>query len=222
MMLRIASLFIIFINLLSNTYSQVNDAGLWLSLNIEKKINKKWSLGISQEFRYNENITELGTILTEIGVNYRINKTIRVSGNYRFANKLLIDNTYNQRHRFFADINLRKKVNSFQFSYRARIQNQFKDLRSRSDEAVFMYYLRNKISASYNFNKKWNTFFSIENYTPLNVENYFTDNVRYSIGTEYSINKFNSLELFYLIQKEYNVNNPFTDYILGIAYNYSF
>jgi hypothetical protein len=221
-MLRKYLILTLLANLFLSAYSQVNDAGMWLSFNIDKKINKKFSFSLSQELRFNENVTELGTFFTEAGVNYRINKLIRISGNYRFANKRLIDNTYSQRHRFFADINLRKRFNDFQFSYRARFQNQFKDFYSRSNEEMFEYYLRNKISLSYRLNRVFSTYLSFENYTPLNGENYFTDNIRYTLGTEYVFNKSNSIELFYIIQKEYNVNNPYTDFIIGLAYNYSF
>ena len=34
--------------------AQVNDAGLWTSINLEKKITKKIAVDLSQEFRFNE------------------------------------------------------------------------------------------------------------------------------------------------------------------------
>lgn len=219
-MIRRTLLFILFFDLFLISYSQVDDAGLWLSININKKINKKWSVNISQGFRYNENITELGSFFTDIGATYKINKTIRLSGNYRYAYKRLLDNTYSQRHRFYADINIRSKLYFLQIIYRIRIQNQFKEFAQLSEENVLKYYLRNKLSLIYPINKNWNYYISFENYTPLFNEILFTDNIRYTVGTEYSINKSSSFEISYIIQKEYNVKNPYTYYVLGLSYNY--
>jgi len=131
-----------------------------------------------------------------------------------------LDNTYSQRHRFYADINIRSKLYFLQIIYRIRIQNQFKEFAQLSEENVLKYYLRNKLSLIYPINKNWNYYISFENYTPLFNEILFTDNIRYTVGTEYSINKSSSFEISYIIQKEYNVKNPYTYYVLGLSYNY--
>src|SRR5687768_11202671 len=75
---------ILFIHLPLVLPAQQNDAGLWGSINLEKKLTKKWSLHFSEELRLNENFSELGTAYTELTGEYRINKILSVSGGYRF------------------------------------------------------------------------------------------------------------------------------------------
>ena len=57
--------------------SQVSDAALWTSVNIEKKINQRISIGLSNEFRFNENISELGTLYNDL---VSVTGSIKTSG----------------------------------------------------------------------------------------------------------------------------------------------
>jgi hypothetical protein len=50
------------------------DAALWLSLNLEKKINKKITLNLCQQNRINENISRYGRGNIDLGITYRLIK----------------------------------------------------------------------------------------------------------------------------------------------------
>jgi len=204
-------------------FPQVNDAALWLSINAEKKINPLLSVNLSQEFRINENITELGTFFTDAGITYKINKYIRFSANYRFTNKRRFDDSYSKRHRYYFDITVREKTKSFVFQFRTRFQSQYADIYSSADGKIPSYYSRNKFTTKIDLDKKITPYISVELFSPLNKHKIFKiDNARYCGGFEYEINRMHSFDLFYMLQREYNVNNPQTDYILGIEYNIVF
>ncbi len=66
------SLLYIFLFTVSIARAQVNDAGLWASVSLEKKINKQFDIGLSQEIRLIENYSELGSAFTELNLNYKI------------------------------------------------------------------------------------------------------------------------------------------------------
>ncbi len=171
----------------------------------------------------NENFTELGTFFTDIGLTYKISKNFRISGNYRIIEKRRLDDSYSIRHRYYFDLSYREKFKPIVVQYRIRFQSQYKDVYSSSDGMMPEYYLRNKITLKLDLDKKFTPYIYSELFTPLNKpDGIYIDNVRYCAGTEYKLNRMHSFDIFYMIQKEYNVPDPWTDYILGIGYNFTF
>lgn len=216
-------IFIIAITSSVLSQGQFNDAGLWTSINIEKKISSNFSFSITEELRMNENITEAGTIYTDAGITYKVNKFIRLGGNYRFIEKRKIEDYYSKRHRYYFDLTLRNKIFKYTIQLRSRFQSQYADIFSNEKGKIAEDYFRNKLSVKYEYNKKISAFASYEIYTPLrSYDKVFMDNYRINAGLEYSFNKFHSIDLSYLFQKELNVNNPETDYIICIGYNINF
>ena len=219
------SLLYIFLFTVSIARAQVNDAGLWASVSLEKKINKQFDIGLSQEIRLIENYSELGSAFTELNLNYKIRvlKGLSFSPSYRFLQRRNQDNEYSFRHRLSFDLSYRYKLNKIIFSLRERFQSQVRDVMNGEEGFAPVHYLRSKLSIKYDLNKKINPWISTELFYQLNNgEGNEFDNVRYSAGIDYDFNKHHSISLFYLINKELNVNNQETDYITGISYKYSF
>ncbi|HKR05723.1 MAG TPA: DUF2490 domain-containing protein, partial [Bacteroidia bacterium] len=114
-------------------FSQVKDAGLWSSVNLEKKITQKLTAGLSEELRFNENITELGTAFTEIGVDYKFYKFVSLGISYRFIQKRRVDDFYSTRHRYNIDLSLKYKIKKISVSLRERFQTQYADVNTSED-----------------------------------------------------------------------------------------
>ncbi|HNZ43225.1 MAG TPA: DUF2490 domain-containing protein [Bacteroidales bacterium] len=205
-----------------NSTAQTQDANLWMNVAIEKKITPKFSIGFSQEFRMNENISELGTFFTDLCFEYKISKIIRVSANYRFVNKRRLDDSYSKRHRYYFDLTFRKKFSPVIISLRTRFQSQYKDVLSSNDGKIPTNTFRNKLTIKYNAEKKLQPYIFAEIYTPLKQPyDIFIDNTRYCAGVEYEINRMHTLDFYYLFQKEYHVKNPVSDHVFGIGYHIS-
>ena len=208
---------------LHSSNAQVNDAGLWTSVTIEKKVFSKFSLALNQELRFNENISELGTAFTELGGNYRIRKFLSIGASYRFIQKRKVNDFYSMRHRYNIDLAIRHKIKNLSLALRERFQTQYADIYSREKGMLPEHYLRSKLTLKYDLDKKYAPFLSGEFFFQLsNVEGNELDNVRYAAGFDYEFSKRSSVELFYVINKAFNVNEPVTDYVTGIGFNYSF
>lgn len=88
--------------------------------------------------------------------------------------------------------------------------------------------LRSKVSLSYNIKgSKFEPFASVEMYNSLGSGNNSfgtVEKLRYSAGTEYKLDKKNSVELYYLFQdfKDNDDNEPNGAHIVGIGYSHSF
>lgn len=203
--------------------AQVNDAGLWLTFKVEKKLTPDFSLLLSEEMRLDENMTELGTFYTEIGADYDIRKWVRASLSYRFINRRMITNRYGTSHAWFADLTLKKKFKPVIVLFRTRVKGEYKQTLTEEDDKVPEYYSRNKLTVKLDLDWKFVPFIFSELYLPLNhKKGLMIDKVKYCAGTEYKFNRMHSVELYYLIQKEFNVKSPVTDFVIGVAYNLCF
>jgi hypothetical protein len=201
--------------------AQVNDAGLWTSVKLETKVVKDLTASIIQEFRFYENITELGAYYTEAGLEYKINKHFQIEANYRFTQKRKVENYYSIRHRFGIDLKYSKKIKPFELKYRIRFQNQYADIGRSEDGGVPEYYLRNKLSLQWDLKKAYTPYVSVELFSPLNYPRmYAFDNIRSMAGIEYAFTKHHKIDVYYMIHKEVNVSLPFTYYVVGIGYIY--
>jgi hypothetical protein len=207
----------------STAFGQWNDAQLWTSVSLEKKIVKQLSVSLSEELRFSDNITELGTIFTDIGLTWKFHKNWRLSGNYRFTNKIRLDNSYSKRHRYYFDLSYRKKFYQFSVIARTRFQSQYADVNSSETGHLSDYYSRNKLTLKYNITRKIAPYLSAEAFIPINNPKIKgIDNMRYSLGLEWEFVKNSTFDIFYLIQQEYQVKNPERDFVTGIGYCYSF
>jgi len=207
--------------LVSTVKGQFRDAGLWASINFEAKLVKSLSATVSEELRFNENITELDAALTDVGLSYKLNKHFQFSANYRFIQRHRTDNYYSFRHRFYVDIKYSKKLKPFEFSFRTRLQDQVADIGRAADGGTPEYYLRNKLSLKWDTKKAYCPFVSAELFSMLNYpRSYAFNGIRAAAGFEYDFTKHHKIDAYYMIQRELNVKNPETDFIIGLGYFY--
>jgi hypothetical protein len=210
-------LFLVFSGM--TAWSQEKDAGLWLSVNLEKKITPAFTFTFTEEVRMNENITEIGTIFSDFGLAYRLGSRFKISANYRFANKRRIDDSYSNRNSYYFDFTYREKINPLLFLLRARFQSLYTDIFTSPEGKTPDWYSRIKLTVKLDINARIKPYIYAESFFKMNdPERIMLSDMRYCAGFEYSFNRLNMVDLFYMIQQEYNVNNPETYFIIGIGY----
>jgi len=202
--------------------SQVNDAGLWAGVNIEKKITQAISVEFNHETRFNENISEAGSFINEFGVNYRFDKKSRVSAFYRLNAQRQLNNMYIPVNRFFVDYLYKNTIKSIEVNMRIRTQVQQKNAFLFDSDGNTRCAIRLKLSFKYPI-RKFQPYISGEVYIPVFYYEYKPiDKLRCTLGTEYSFNKQHSIDLRYMIQKEFFTENPVTDFVIGVGYSFRF
>jgi hypothetical protein len=205
------------------TAAQTKDAQLWTSVNLQKKIAPAVMGSFAQEIRFNENISETGTIFSDLGFEYRLSKALRFSLNYRFIQRRHFNDSYGTSHRYYFDAAWRKEAGNLMLTLRSRVQSQYREYFSSENGTVADWYWRQKVVMKYDLKRKIVPFAAIEFFYQLsNPAGNEYDQVRYSAGAEYEFNKSASVEFFYLLQREFNVNNPEYDFVIGVGYNYRF
>lgn len=100
------------------------DIGLWAGFSASKKLPSHFRIKFYQEFRFNENISNLNIFLSDFGIDYKTNAgfTFGSSARYLFINKTSSDDKRNLAYNF--DINYSRTLFSpIALSYRFRYQN---------------------------------------------------------------------------------------------------
>jgi len=201
--------------------AQDRDAGFWTSASFEAKLVKKLTGSITEEFRFNENISELGMTFTEVGLDYKFNKHFQVSANYRFIQKKKVEDYYSLRHRYSIAVKYTKKLKPLELAIRCQFFDEYQDINRAANGGIPYYYFRNKIALKLDTKKPYTPYVSCELFSPLNYPRSVAfDNIRLSVGIDYNITKHHEIDVYYMINKEVNVSDPLTSFIFGLGYTY--
>jgi hypothetical protein len=201
--------------------AQQKDAGLWMSLNVEKKINKHFSVTFLNQYILNQNLHELGLYFFDAGLNYKYNDNFSAAANYRFSNARNLDNFYEQRQMFYADVSYAKGFGKFGITARARLQKQYyPQLFNEESYRKPKTYSRDKLTLRYRFNWYWSVYAAEEIFYRMDKGEIAA--WRTSAGVYYQFNLKNKIEISYGVQEQSNVQNPYTNFITGINYYYRF
>ncbi len=212
----------------ANLYSQTtNDAGLWASVNVDKKLNSKFFLFFTEEYRVRENFSRTNLFYTDLGFGIKPVSFLKVSLAYRLIEKNVKRNYFSYRHRIMLDITLKKKYGKFGLSFRERIQVENRDIYSSDIGKLPEWYSRNKFKVDYDINKPITPWVAVElRYQIVNpraVEsNRQWSRNRYFVGLDYKRSEKHTFGVYYMIQQEYDISAPQDLYILGIDYSFSF
>jgi hypothetical protein len=204
-------------------YAQVNDAGLWMSVNIEKKITPVLSAAFSQELRMNENITEAGTIFSDLGLQYKTGKHLKFAAMYRYSKKRRLDDSYDTRSSQYIDIAYKQDIKPLILNLRMRYQLKNAELFSPDEGVSSANLLIPKLTIKYDLGLRYEPYVFAEPYYEISAP---TDKMlgqfRLCGGVQYTFNRMHSLDLHYFYQKEYTSRQPFTDYVIGLDYSFTF
>ena len=198
--------------------AQTNDAGAWINFTLEKDLPKKFTTGIELETRLNDNLSEVRSIFSEVYLAREWNDAFSTTLTYRAQARRRLDNNYENRDRVALDLKYKIKVGEIGVQYRFRAQRQLGVLGTESSLYALLG-ARHKIKLDYDMNKKWELSLAGESFYSAEREAVLTHtDIRLKIGGQYKIKKRNYLSLGYLVQREYNTNNPFTNYNLTVSY----
>ena len=207
---------------ITNGYSQRNDAGLWLSLELDKPLTQRFSLQFKHTERFAQNITQWDLSYSDLGLGYNFTKHIEGSLNYRFINKFNPDYGIGIRHRFYGELIFKKKIRPFIFAFRQRFQNQLEDVYKSEDGLIHEYYTRSKLTIKYDLNR-FAPYVASELYFKLVPgEQPLPNRYRVFLGSAYKINKTNKFSVYYLFDRRFNKKDPLTNYVIGVNYKHTF
>lgn len=208
-------------------FSQVNDAEFWENISVSKKITRNSNFHFNHEGRIAYNISLFHYAYGDFGITRNLTKHFKIEMDYVLVWKQT-ELRESWRHQWYTALLYKDKFNKrVELNLRSMYQVQYQDIYS-SDLGMYpSNYLRNKITVSYIFNKYpfylFKPYLALESYYHLdNNDKYGSqfDRLRYFAGVFYNFNRKTALELYYLIEKNFNTNSPTTNYVIGIGYEF--
>lgn len=220
----------------------VHAQSLWTSADVKVKLAKGLSANIEGENRTTDGIDGFERWAASTELNYKPAKWLKFSVGYTFIYQHtdskttkkgnVVSDYWQPRHRFSFGMTGSYETNSFTFSLRERYQYTYRsdkyiekydgDNGSRKDNEYIGSKknndLRSRFQVEYSIsNSGFMPFVSFEIYNNLS-DGFSTKKTRWTLGTEYKINKKHSLSLYYrYINKTDDDDND--NHVIGIGYS---
>ena len=201
--------------------AQIDDTRLWTGITLKHKFTRKLTGAVTEQIRFNQDISRVDQIFTEAGAEYEIKKNFKVALNYRFINKNK-DTYYSKSHRIYADLSYKYKPARFAFTIRERLQEEYTSINSSENGKIPEWALRSKLTIAYDTESRYKPYAEFEMYYLIknskNDPNGIT-RYRYSTGVEYEFNRIHSIDLGLIFQDYlYSGTNCF---IYSVSYTYT-
>jgi hypothetical protein len=202
----------------------VNDAQFWENIYLEKNISKKWIIHLNHEGRITDNISRFNYGYLDGGVTWKYKKSIRFSADYVFVRKRYFDGNIANRHQVYGTVTLRKKLGDLFVSDRNMMQWEWQNPFTSVGGRVPELYYRNKLTLRYD---KWalSPYVAAEHYFSLVYYDAYGpqfDRGRYYLGAFYALSSVSAIEVYSMMEKHFNVNEPETNWVIGIGFEHAF
>lgn len=202
------------------------DFGVWIAGEYETELFPDLDLAVEQEFRLEDNARTLGRMHTNIGLGYKLYGPLRLGANYRFISNRRGNGFFAYRHRATADLILRERYRRWRFTYRGRIQWDFKGY-GYGDEM--------DMGPARKFRNKFQLQFQVDRrtavYGDFNVravifdpgepsDEWYINRFRYRAGLKYMTSEYGSVNLFFQHDRDVNIAEPEHLYIVGVGFGF--
>jgi len=102
------------------------DFGMWIGLKLEKELPKGFEIFLEQQLRTWNNTTRIDSYLSELGLNYSVNKNFKLLGSFRYIHDTNKWGSPENNVRYNLGIQLKLKFSKkFFFFYKAQYQQKF-------------------------------------------------------------------------------------------------
>lgn len=205
-MKKIALIFLFIISISCFGQDQTNEF-LWSGIGTKMKFTNKFRLDMEHQARFNEDFKKFDYTFTELGLNYKPNKKIRLNGNYRLMH---YDRGIRHRYAIEGHYTYSPSASNFYFHIRERLQTFV-----WNDDNSSTTNIRNLFTLGYKMNKIAKIYTTQEWFYRLDKINEFRT-YRGTAGVTWSISEQISLMTYYSLQKAINSNTSLTSHIIGI------
>lgn len=192
-------------------------AGLALKVSFTGKVYRNISFLIEEDIRPQNDFRQAEWFLTTGEINYRINRFLKAGTGYMLLCHHKASDELRNRYYFFVSSSY--PIGVFSLSLRERFQSTYKIEASHPKN-----YLRSMLTLSYKAGKS--------GFTPFTYAELFndtgyqgemkTDRIRLSAGSDYQLNPYNALQLYY----RYHIFNTYDPvnyrHAIGISYLHRF
>ena len=223
--------FLIFIFLMSvkSVVAQIDnyDWWLWSSIDIEKKLNKRWNTIAGFEYRWKDGVALTDQVRGSLGVDYKLHKYLKLGVAYTLiADKKQKKDIFLYRNRFTFNAMTSYKFKRFTASWRPRLQATFYDPTERDADELedYRWVVLNRFGLNYNIRK-----FPLKPYIQFEIFNRIFSDLkpsynqnRFSAGLDIGIGKKHELDIGYKQENELSEYKKERFDVVYAGYTFSF
>jgi len=206
-------------------FAQSSDWGLWTSIDAVKTLPKNWEVDVAAQYRMKDQISVTDQFRGSVDITCKAGKYIKLGAGYELISKNKVKkDTYVYRNRFRVQATGSYKYARFTVSWRTRLQLTLLENSNSPDADNQKWVWRNRLGLKYNIKKtplKPYVNFELFHQVFSDLEYSYNQN-RFSIGTEYTLNKRHTLEAGYKLENSVagSVKNKLN--VVKLGYIFSF
>lgn len=194
--------------------AQNTDTELWTGFSIDFPIIDNFSIEPGEQFRFNNEISQLKSAITDISLKYKFSKYFKVSTTYRLYVRPELPN-----HALYLSGYFNYDIEPVELKYKLTYKKKFKE-DNKTHSIITEEHIRNKITVEYEAAKWLKPFIAYELFYIINYKRGDRfDNYRFYLGCNFKINKDNEIQLYYMREEEINMKKPKRSNIIGLFYN---
>ncbi|OIQ36185.1 MAG: hypothetical protein BM555_03160 [Crocinitomix sp. MedPE-SWsnd] len=204
------SLLICFLFVLSwNINAQIpHDVEAWVGSNLKFKLNKKVSLNISPEIRFDNDISTRKSVFTDLELKLKLSKYWALKWGFRFAQRP--NNGIKLRGNFDILFSVKKKKKKL--SFRNRLRSQFGYAIQTGKNEVF---IRDQVLFKYNLSKLVDPYAGGEIF--FKTKSLEFRQFRLLAGLDWKLTNWWDVSTFYIYEREIFNSNPSASNIIGFS-----
>lgn len=199
--------------------AQQDDFGVWTEISLEKKINPRWEVSLTESIRLHENATTLSQHYTHLAGTCKISRAFSLTLAYRNSQRFNFDETIDYRHRAQLEAVYKRRLGQLGVELQERFQIRYDNIKREAGWEIPQIYYRTRLTLDYDLDSRFTPFASAELFLD---QSWFLDNIRLRAGFDYEFNKRNSARFYYMIDQDLQENDPLRLYALGLGYKFSF
>lgn len=207
-----------------SVYAQSDDFGVWTTIEAKKKLFGGLEASVEGDFRTRDDAGTVDRWSGSAGLSYKIWDFLKVGGDYVYMRFNHDKRGWETGHRYNLYAVGSYKWNRFTLSLRERYQHTYrKDVSATAKRANPKDILRSRAQVAYNIKKSaFKPYASMELFHKLNdPQDNGLDKIRYTLGTEYKLNKRSAFEVYYRYQTVRDEEDP-NIHVLGVGYSIKF
>ena len=190
-------------------------------LAISNKFNASVYGEAFQQFMFSDNSRELWLSSSDIGIGFRINRSLATEVHYRNVSIRRLNNQFENRNLFYHTITFQDNIGKFLFSLRNRVQQLTFSEHFNDDYRTPRWYDRLRFNISRRVDYYWSGAVNCELFYPMNNK-YRRGIDQYRIGAAVTrrFNESFSTALSYQLQQQVGRTGNNAYFVLGIQINY--
>lgn len=197
--------------------AQTHSFQVWTGLETSADISNKLSIDFEAEARFQQKSATFKQASAEIGVRYKLSKTLFTSVSYEFSSKYK-KNGYFPINTLAATLGYKKKFGDFRFAIQSKL-NVEKTSYIKNPEDVYPDLIdKNKVKISYNGLSRLKPSLFVETYHPIEAGSQFhVATVKYGANCTIEFRKHFELDLGYMFRHEVDENEYISILTLSVS-----